>query len=162
MSREIKFRAWDVIDKRWFPLDQLSLRLSDSRVLGSSTYVCVYQGRALLEQFTGLLDKDGREIWEGDVVEITWTESRMPFANEPIPCDERGRPKSIDTERKETGYIKWGHAGWKILYPNWLSDESGLGPKRPNEIQLSWLGTWPSTMTAKVIGNIHEHPHLLT
>jgi uncharacterized phage protein (TIGR01671 family) len=56
MTREIKFRDWDPETKemQYFNLDQYDRTVHDA------------YGNIM--QFTGLLDKNGKEIYEGDIV----------------------------------------------------------------------------------------------
>ena len=57
MGRVIKFRAWYEGSYGSEPL----LFVTEN----------INEGQALLEQFTGLLDKNGKEIYEGDIVALT-------------------------------------------------------------------------------------------
>jgi uncharacterized phage protein (TIGR01671 family) len=101
----------------------------------------------VLMQFTGLLDKNSKEIYEGDVLDI--------------------RDTTIGTEDVVRGEVYWcdSYLCWSI---QWLPKQSGgdslrlvkKSLKRTGETPSSELGDrrWPFV---EVVGNIYENPELL-
>jgi uncharacterized phage protein (TIGR01671 family) len=73
--REIKFRWWNTaLSKMFGPESIFQLTdASDEQVWGSS----FNSDHVVFMQFTGLLDKEGRDIFEGDIVEAkNWNPMR--------------------------------------------------------------------------------------
>lgn len=67
MSRDIKFRAWDNEHKKFNPTVAANILMQLHEP--SEEIDTEYGKRFFLEQFTGLTDRNGKEIYEGDIVE---------------------------------------------------------------------------------------------
>src|SRR5699024_10089313 len=87
-------------------------------------------------QFTGLTDKNGVDIYEGDIVET--------FGSKFV--DEKW------VEVRHVSVIEWWQSSSRLGYR--LKNSKG-------KTMMIKPYALTNTMKAKVIGNIHEHKHLL-
>ena len=115
--REFKFRMWtkgfdyfDIGDEKPIPTD------------------------AVIEQFTGLVDKNGRDIYEGDI--IPWKTILGEVFN---------------------GVVKYADK-WAQFY---LSVRNNVGGGAAMDSTFIWYYGEDGKVIAEVIGNIHENPKLV-
>lgn len=126
MTRDIKFRAWDEKNK------DMSVDL-----IPSENYADAFEG--ILMQYTGLKDKNGKEIYEGDIV--------------------RGRT----TDDYEFEYEKRNQKAYSVSEVKWDDEMTGWIPFKyfsTNGVN-SLEDKFYETTECEVIGNIYENPELL-
>ncbi|MEC3999886.1 YopX family protein [Bacillus subtilis] len=134
--REIKFRVWDIVWKKMLthedlwdaPFNELFISTPDQRPYN-------------IMQYTGLKDKNGREIYEGDILEKT-SELYTNFGKTP-------------TGKFHTSYIKviWIDDGWGYE----VIENNGKGPM----IGYKSQGINIVSKFSLVCGNVYEDPELL-
>lgn len=143
MNREIKFRIWDVENKEMLKVQELDFEPTfyGGRIaIRPDQYSDYFDTEdMILMQYTGLHDENGKEIYEGDIIEFSYDvftgnfdtkvgRGTIEFIDGAFyikPFEIEGR-KVKDTDNEE----------WFLLYT-------------------------VNTDTLEVIGNIYDNPELL-
>lgn len=136
--REILFRGKTTKDKEWVYGDLLHDGYDYDVAIWEQKYKLVTEiSPETVGQFTGLHDKDGKKIFEGDVIKFH---------------KYRGEPDWV-------GVVKYEHCLYMAVGTMPLSYEKRIGEEPyycPFEVQISGI----DKTTIKVIGNIHDNPEL--
>jgi uncharacterized phage protein (TIGR01671 family) len=122
--REIKFRAWDKENKKMAQVSRIDFGPGGIKYLVDDS---------VLLEYTGLHDKSGREIYEGDILKVTSEDGESYVATVKWFGDE--------------GYPAFDLAG---IPAAWCYESNALATIFESGVE-----------TCEVIGNIFENPELL-
>ena len=104
--REIKFRFWDSNKKQMLYHDEWSSKGTNMTWTGRIYEDGVLQKQMIPEQYTGLKDKNGVEIYEGDIVRITDLTAFEMF----------GGDSPIMKAYTRNWTVFWGDVGFTVKY----------------------------------------------
>lgn len=141
MKREIKFRAWSR-DGEFGEDDKPEFKMLYPENLAFSEYdILANQLKDIpdqfyLMQFTGLYDKYGKEIYEGDILEYFYIDKNEPYS--------LGNVQAV---------INFEHGAFRCR-------EVGFDYEGKKEIPML-LTDFIDDIEIEIIGNIHENPELL-
>ena len=127
--KRIKYRLWSEYEKRYLPLYDYAIK-GDGYIIDFLNGVNNTCQDEVVEQYTGLKDKNGKEIYEGDIMAQT-------LVDDPV-------------SKKYPNYV----VCWDEKFLSWtLKDVSG---DDGNDTDLRFfIEEWRK---CEVIGNIHEPP----
>ncbi len=144
MSREIKFRIYDTDEKEMFyqeDIDYIDFFTGIVFIREEDGYDYLIDSRSdgKLMQYTGLKDKNGKEIYEGDILRCK--------------CLKKCKLDSCAEKviQYKNSLIEWWESGCNLGYR--LRDSKGK--------TMMIKPTHLNTMEVEVIGNIYENPELL-
>lgn len=110
-NRTIKFRAWNVDDKTmdtdfYISADNGVYQNSSTRWDISDTAIVSSYDELIIMQFIGLTDKNGKDIYEGDMVNCVFSEPQKETVKYEVFFDEQ---EAMFKLRNNLGYCMLTH-----------------------------------------------------
>lgn len=130
MEREIKFRGKSVLNDEWIYGD-LVHRINIPKTISPVQINGIGVKEDTIGQFAGLFDKNGKEIYEGDIISVNGKYPKLV--------------KYIDD------YACFCLANITDLNKKWISPWQQVSP--------SWWNDFKREI--RVIGNMYDHPELI-
>lgn len=152
---EKKFRVWEKVQK---------VMLTDGFTVSPNGSVSFYwhklpihSANAILMQFTGLKDKNGNEIYEGDILLCEKIFSAMSSRG----TLRKGYPKYI------SGYllVEWGDAKFNFKFLKTIPEHKEAYEQKMYTYAYCHYSIWENQQEqphVELVGNIYESPELIS
>lgn len=139
MNRTIKFRGKSIYGDGWLLGSLIKIEKDRYAVIPPLNDIEIGKSIGMYEvcpetigQFTGLFDKNGKEIYEGDIISVNGKYPKLVKYIDDYACFCLANIEDLD-EKMDTGY-------WHQVSPGWWNS---------------------SKREIRVIGNIYDHPELI-
>ena len=139
MNRTIKFRGKSIYDEDWLYGSLVKIEKDRYAIIPPLNDIEIGKSIGMYEvypetvcQFTGLLDKNGKEIYEGDIISVNGKYPKLVRYIDDYACFCLANIEDLD-EKMDTGY-------WHQVSPGWWNSSKRI---------------------IKVLGNIHDNPELI-
>lgn len=127
----VKFRVWCANKKEFEKHPVLINQIGDIYHFDKNIVVPTRKDTHIIQTFTGLHDKNGKEIYEGDIVEC-----REPYND------------------LEVAVIRWDDKLAKFVFDMYYDGETEI-------TETLDADNWISVNHFEIVGNIYENPELL-
>lgn len=129
-----KFRVWLKNDKEMIEVDEIHWDRGELDFIGDGITFLRWADKVVLMQSTGLFDKNGQEIFEGDIIDTTDYEGGLSSVGNPF----------VKVERDKYGFVVIGDF-----------------PGSPITLKEFEHGRKFAGVEVTIAGNIYENPELL-
>lgn len=143
--KEIKFRAWDKIKKEMVASEYYNLVSFEGDAYQFELGKLLKAPELELMQYTGLKDKNGVEIYEGDIIRILYTDWASKPENDPRTLEQY-----LIEDKCLVGKIVYNAPKFEINFGIGKYGDEDFGSVRHGP--HGWI---------EVIGNIYENQELL-
>lgn len=151
MSRDIKFKAWMKEKNIMVEVSKINFIFNKVEYIVNKIKKLVYTQSDKLEkfilmQYTGIKDKNGKEIYEGDIVKPIHTGILLPV-------------EELEKLEKFVGVVEYSYGQFILVQKRKTkkdTEELEIESEEFNEIRL-----FSDVYNLEVIGNIYENPELL-
>lgn len=157
MAKRLKFRVWDLLEKKYYDLsssDQHNYLITlDGKFHNLENGIC--GDGVIVEQYTGVDDKNGKEIYEGDIIINTCDDEY--YCSPAVICRENYEYNGWTLAFKYTSDPNIG-----VVYENGVRREYPVNRDSLRHIydDVSLYEEWQMRIDGdyyEVVGNVHQN-----
>ncbi|MFJ6415052.1 YopX family protein [Terribacillus saccharophilus] len=135
---KIKYRTWNKIEKRWADHNEQMSEVNVGAAVNPPSVLTIGSEKYDLQLFTGLMDKNGKEIYEGDIISFP-------------DMGEEGYEYKEGFDFTNTAAVTFENGRFELT--NFRSNNSAVLEEMNSESHEDFINVFKSS---EVISNIYE------